>query len=46
VIKSHGGTDSLGFMHAIDVARSEAIARVPQLIDRELEGMLAERRSA
>ena len=43
VIKSHGGTDVMGFENAIKVARREAETAVPQLIDTQLEGLLTQR---
>lgn len=43
VIKSHGGTDVLGFENAIGVARVEAETQVPQLIDKHLERLLTQR---
>ncbi len=41
VIKSHGGADAVAFEHAIETARIEALKQVPQLIDRQLEAILA-----
>lgn len=40
VIKSHGGMDSIGYAHAISIARSEAIANVPETIKKKLEELL------
>ena len=40
VIKSHGGADALAFRRAIEIARTEAIKQIPQLIDKRLEEML------
>ncbi|MBE9515455.1 MAG: phosphate acyltransferase PlsX [Proteobacteria bacterium] len=42
VIKSHGGTDIIGFEHAIRVAVAEARAKVPERIAKELPAMLGE----
>lgn len=39
VIKSHGGTDAIGFGHAIDVAVKEVQNQVPQLIGRKLASL-------
>ncbi len=41
VIKSHGGADVVAFGHAIETARIEALKQVPQLIDKQLEAILA-----
>jgi len=40
VIKSHGGMDSVGYAHAISLARSEAIADVPETIKKKLQTLL------
>lgn len=40
VIKSHGGADALAFRRAIEIARTEAIKQIPQLIDKRLEEIL------
>jgi glycerol-3-phosphate acyltransferase PlsX len=45
VVKSHGGADSLSFANAIGIARQEAIKKVPQKINDQLEGLLAEQES-
>lgn len=37
VIKSHGGADAYAFAKAISIAYIEAIKKVPQLIDKQLE---------
>ena len=42
VIKSHGSADVVAFEHAIETARLEALNRVPQLIDKQLEAILAQ----
>jgi phosphate acyltransferase len=39
VIKSHGGTDAIGFENAIHVAASEVQYQVPQLIGRKLASL-------
>jgi phosphate acyltransferase len=41
VIKSHGGTDALGFQHAILEALAEARNNVPARIRREMETLVA-----
>ncbi|CAA6815563.1 MAG: Phosphate:acyl-ACP acyltransferase PlsX [uncultured Thiotrichaceae bacterium] len=41
VVKSHGGMDAFGFSHAIAIARSEVIKKVPQTIHQELETLFA-----
>lgn len=41
VVKSHGGMDAFGFSHAISIARSEVIKKVPQTIHQELETLFA-----
>ncbi len=43
VIKSHGGTDRVGFENAIRIARLEAEANVPQRINNNLERLLNQR---
>ena len=40
VIKSHGGADAFSFANAISIAYIEAIKKVPQLIDKQLENYL------
>lgn len=42
VIKSHGGTDKLGFEHAIEVALNEVRSNVPEKISNGLVKFLAE----
>ena len=44
VIKSHGGVDAFAFEHAIKIARLEAIQRVPQRINSQLEILLNHKR--
>lgn len=46
VVKSHGSSDAVAMRNAIDVARLEVEAAIPQRIDRQLEALLAARRSA
>lgn len=43
VIKSHGGADSLAFANAIGIARKEISKQVPQRIDKQIAGLLAQR---
>ncbi|MCY4420907.1 MAG: phosphate acyltransferase PlsX [Gammaproteobacteria bacterium] len=40
VVKSHGGADAYSFQHAINIARLEAVAQVPQLIDTHISKYL------
>lgn len=40
VIKSHGSVDVMAFERALEIARSEALMQVPQLIDKQLETIL------
>lgn len=42
VIKSHGGMDCVGYANAISLARSEAISKVPQTIQQQIDKVLAE----
>ena len=44
VIKSHGGVDAFAFENAIKIARLEAIQRVPQRINSQLEILLNHKR--
>jgi glycerol-3-phosphate acyltransferase PlsX len=37
LVKSHGGADADAFLRAIEVARSEAQAEIPRLIDEQLK---------
>ncbi len=43
VIKSHGGSDRVGFANAIRIARIEAEANIPQRISKHLERLLNQR---
>ena len=45
VVKSHGGTDSVGFAHAIREAILEVEKDVPAMIDKELNHLLQERQA-
>lgn len=45
-IKSHGGADSLAFANAIGIARTEIIKKVPQRIDKQIAGLLAQGQTA
>ncbi len=46
VIKSHGGTDAVGFANAIRIAKKEVIKNVPSLIASSVEAQLEKRVSA
>ncbi len=46
VIKSHGGADEMAFENAIKIARIEAEADIPNRIDKRLEQILTQERSA
>lgn len=46
VVKSHGGTDAVGFCSAIDIAKKEVLADVASRISRQVEEQLDDRASA
>ncbi len=46
VVKSHGGTDELGFANAIEVAAQAVKQQVPERISSRLQGILAERQTS
>ena len=45
VVKSHGGTDSVGFVHAIEEAILEVEKDVPARINKQLDHLLQERQA-
>jgi glycerol-3-phosphate acyltransferase PlsX len=46
VVKSHGGSDRVSFGYAIRIARIEAQKNIPQLIDKQLEVLLSQKKAS